>query len=125
MSRCLHNPLAADNAICAFRVLHKRSEPAAGRLSGLGVSGVAMSSRKVFRLPFTLELKHAAVALSISEPTLVSLIASGLVWTVHVADRELIPVSEVRRLATIRRGLPREPSSRLRAVPPSRPLKRR
>ncbi len=65
--------------------------------------------RRKLRLPFTLELAHAARELAVAPEVLAALIAAGLIWTVHIGDRELIPASEVHRLASIRKELALEP----------------
>lgn len=51
-------------------------------------------------LPFVLEPEAAAKELSISVPTLRRMISAGLVRTVMINKRAMVPASEVRRLGT-------------------------
>lgn len=59
------------------------------------------------RLPPTMEQKRAAETLAISTALLRALIEAGLVWTIQIGDEQLIPSSEVRRLAEIQREVAR------------------
>lgn len=67
-------------------------------------------------LPQILTKKRAARELSISMTTLNRLIAAGLVWSVQLGERQMVPASEVRRLANIQRGASRrsKPATQLR-----------
>lgn len=63
--------------------------------------------RKALGLPPTMDLKTAAAELSIKPSTLTALIEAGLVWTILLAGEQLVPLSEIRRLAEIHEVLGR------------------
>lgn len=73
-------------------------------------------------LPQVLTKKRAARELSVSLTTLNRLVAAGQIWVVHLGGRQMVPASEVRRVASIQRTSARRPKQVEPSPPPSAKL---